>query len=68
MENPLDPNPFFVPINNGWGVQPTHESTPFGGDVHDTFGVNQQGDLFGGHTTINVPGYDPMHLPWEPKP
>lgn len=51
---------------SNFGVQPLG-STPLGGDIHETFGVNEQGDLFGGHTTIRLPGLKEIHLPWGDK-
>lgn len=68
--------PDFKPLNEGWrdqpngwgGVQPI-ESLPGGGDIHDTFGVDPQGNILpGGHTTVVLPGGRPEDrkpLNWE---
>jgi len=54
----------FRPIgNNGYGIQPLG-STPFGGDIHKTFKVDEAGDVSGGHTTVRLPGGSDCHLPW----
>lgn len=47
-----------------FGCQPLGP-TPWGGDVHDTFGVNEQGDIRRGHTTIRLPGGLSIPLPWD---
>jgi hypothetical protein len=46
-------NSDFEPRNSGWGLQPIGQ----GGndavkDVHDTFKVDDKGNISGGHTTI----------------
>lgn len=48
---------------SGYGVQPI-DRLPGGGDVHDTFRVDQQGNVSGGHTTIQLPGQESLRLPW----
>ena len=68
-----DSNDPFVPFGkpgkpNDFGVQPLGPSPLGGGDLHDTFGVNPDGTLKGGHTTVRIPGGQDVHLPWDPKP
>jgi len=62
---PSDPvKPFFKPLKNGWGIQPMGTS-PLGiGDIHDTFRVDSQGNISGGHTTVRLPGGKDIKLPW----
>ena len=60
---PRDSNPFFRPLNNGWGIQPVGPS-PLGGDIHDTFKVDPLGNISGGHTTIRIPGGQDKKMPW----
>ena len=55
--------PVFKPLNDGWGVQPI-ERLPGGGDIHDTFRVDDLGNISGGHTTIRRPGGIEAQLPW----
>jgi len=43
---PISPNTFIVP----------HGPTPLGGDIHDTFNVDRNGNLSNGHTTARIPG------------
>ncbi len=54
----------FKPLKNGFGIQPIGPS-PAGGDVHDTFRVNKEGNVSGGHTTVRIPGGQKVHLPWS---
>lgn len=58
-----DFNPNFKPLKDGWGVQPIGPS-PLGGDIHDTFHVDNLGNINGGHTTVQLPGYDNLNVPW----
>ena len=53
----------FIPLRDGYGIQPV-ENLPGGGDIHDTFRVDDQGDISGGHTTVRIPGGQEVHLPW----
>lgn len=53
----------FKPLKDGWGIQPIGPS-PLGGDIHDTFRVDREGNISGGHTTIQIPGSLPKRLPW----
>lgn len=52
----------------GWGIQPI-EKNPGGqgGDLHDTFKVDRDGNISGGHTTVQTPGKPPVHMPWDRK-
>lgn len=58
-----DSNPFFKPLKDGWGIQPIGPS-PLGGDIHDTFKVDDSGNIFGGHTTVRLPGGQKIKLDW----
>ena len=49
---------------NGWVIQPG-SPLPGGGDVHDTFRVDRNGNISGGHTTIRTPGNKEVQLPWN---
>ena len=57
----------FKPLDNGWGIQPIGPSPLGGGDIHDTFHIDDQGNIDGGHTTVRIPGGQDIHLPWDPK-
>ena len=57
-------NDMFKPLKDGWGIQPA-EKLPDGGDLHDTFRIDRDGNLDGGHTTIQLPGGPKKHLPWD---
>lgn len=56
----------FKPTTNGWGIQPIGPSPLGGGDIHDTFKVDPNGNLSGGHTTIQNPGGSKINIPWNP--
>lgn len=49
-------NPVVIPYGNQTGL---------GGDIHDTFKIDRYDNLYGGHTSIKIPGYKPFRLPWE---
>jgi len=53
----------FKPLNNGFGIAPLGPS-PAGGDMHETFRTDQDGNLSDGHTTIRIPGGQAVHIPW----
>lgn len=57
----------FKPLSGGYGIQPIDKSPTGKGDIHDTFGINKEGDIFGGHTTVQIPGCEPKRMPWDPK-
>jgi len=59
------PNPHFKPLNSGWGIQPMGPAPNGKGDMHDTFNVDDKGNISGGHTTIQQPGGKKIHLPWD---
>jgi len=62
-------NPNFVPTKNGsgYGYQPINEViSPQGGGTHDTFKVDPDGGISGGHTTTQIPGGQSVGLPWNP--
>lgn len=63
MEN-QNGNSGFIPLNNGFGIQPLGPS-PLGGDMHETFRVNEEGDLSSGHTTLRIPGGQEIQMPWK---
>jgi hypothetical protein len=56
----------FKPLNDGWGIQPIGPSPMGGGDIHDTFRIDPLGDIYGGHTTVQIPGGQKIHMPWDP--
>jgi hypothetical protein len=56
----IDP---FRPLSNGWGISPIGPS-PLGGDIHDTFHVDADGNITGGHTTIRIRDGKVVELPW----
>lgn len=49
-----------------FGIQPIGPSPLGGGDTHDTFGIDKDGTVRGGHTTVQLPGGPKVRLPWEP--
>jgi len=49
-------NPVVIPYGNLTGL---------GGDVHDTFKIDRYDNIYGGHTSIKIPGYGPIRIPWE---
>jgi len=53
----------FVPLRGGWGVQPI-EKLEIGGDVHDTFQVNETGNVSGGHSTVRLPDKLERKMDW----
>jgi len=74
---PLMNNNFNQPTLNNFGnsfgqIQPSYGQNVvpygniggFGGEMHDTFKIDRYDNIFGGHTTINIPGYDKKHLDW----
>ena len=54
----------FKPIQNGYGIQPI-ERLPNGGDIHETFRVDREGNVTDGHTTVRLPGGQSIKLPWD---
>jgi hypothetical protein len=59
--------PVIIPSQANYGqfVVPYGNVTEMGGDVHDTFKTDRYDNPYGGHTTINIPGYNKIHLPWD---
>jgi len=71
MSNTVNPlgggipgNPYYKPLNGGWGIQPLGPS-PLGGDIHDTFRIDENGRISGGHTTVRIPGGKSTNIPWR---
>jgi len=54
----------FKPTSNGFGIQPISGGLPSGG-MHDTFRVDRDGNINGGHTTVQIPGGQKIRMPWE---
>ena len=54
----------FIPLGGGFGIQPLGPS-PLGGDMHETFKLDREGNLSDGHTTIRIPGGKEIHIPWN---
>ncbi|MDI6737405.1 MAG: hypothetical protein QME12_02705 [Nanoarchaeota archaeon] len=52
-------------VSYNGGVIPYGNLTGLGGDVHDTFKIDRYDNIYGGHTTLNIPGYGKLRLPWE---
>lgn len=61
--DPFDNRKHFMALKNGWGIQPIGKFSS-GGDIHDTFNVNKDGNIFGGHTTIRLPYGEQKKLLW----
>jgi hypothetical protein len=65
-------NPFFVEKRNtDFGIQPIkieNNLFPKRGGMHDSFNVTSSGDIFNGHTTIELKGGLKARLPWELDP
>lgn len=57
----------FVPLKNGFGIQPMGPSPLGDGDMHDTFKSDSDGNISEGHTTVRIPGGKKIHMPWNPK-
>jgi hypothetical protein len=61
-------NSYFKPKwETDFGVQPIKTEInlfPKRGGMHDSFNVNSSGDIFNGHTTIELKGGLKKHLPW----
>lgn len=58
----------FKPTSGGWVIVPV-EKNPGGrgGDIHETFKVDNAGNVTGGHSTIQTPGLPPVRIPWSDK-
>jgi len=54
-----------IPLPDGWNILPDVKIDG-GGDVHETFRIDQDGNV-DGHSTIQVPGLPNTNVPW-PKP
>ncbi|HIH23870.1 TPA: hypothetical protein HA251_02440 [Candidatus Woesearchaeota archaeon] len=46
-------------------VIPYGDLQTLNGETHDTFKIDRYGGVYGGHTTINVPGYRKKRVDWE---
>ena len=60
-------NPPFKRLKDGWGIQPMGPSPLGDGDMHDTFRIDPDGNISGGHTTVRIPGGKKIHIPWDKK-
>lgn len=60
---PPGPLPF-KPLSPTFGIQPLGPS-PLGGDVHESFNINNAGDISNGHTTVRIPGGQSVKMPWD---
>ena len=54
-----------VQTNYGNNVIGYGNLSNLGGDVHDTFKLDRYDNTYGGHTTVNIPGYTKLHIPWN---
>jgi hypothetical protein len=61
--DPLPLEPTFKPLGYNNVINPI-EKFPGGGDIHEHFGVNPQGDILWGTTTIRLPGGIQDHISW----
>jgi len=52
-------------LNTPATVIPYGNLTDQGGDVHDTFKLDRYGNSYGGHTSVKIPAYTPIKVPWE---
>jgi hypothetical protein len=53
-------------FSNGFGFQPINDIFPKKGSMHDSFNVSSSGDIFNGHTTVDLGGTTKKaRLPWE---
>lgn len=50
--------------SGGFCIQPLGPS-PLGGDIHEGFKVDKNGNIKEGHTTIRIKGGKAIHLPWK---
>jgi len=48
----------------GINVIPYGNLSGLGGDFHDSFNLDRYGNMYGGHTTIKLPGYDKYKIDW----
>jgi hypothetical protein len=46
-------------------IIPYGNQTGLGGDIHDTFKKDRYDNIYGGHTTIQLPGIEPMRIDWN---
>lgn len=52
----------YIPLNNGYGLQ-TIGPSPIGGDIHETFQVDSEGNISDDHVTVRIPGGQKVKLP-----
>lgn len=64
MSSGIEDSGGFIPLEDGFGIQPLGPSS-LGGDMHETFQVDEEGNVSNGHTTIRIPGGQEIHLPWS---
>lgn len=62
--DPFVPSSPFKPLKDGWGIQPIGPTPDGGGDLHDTLHIDKDGNLDGGHTTIQLPDGPKKRLLW----
>lgn len=48
----------------GISVVPYGDLTGLGGDVHDSFKLDRYDNIYGGHTTLNIRGYEKDKMDW----
>jgi hypothetical protein len=56
-------NPDYKQLKSDFGIQPAGP-TPLGGDIHEGFNVDEDGNLSGGHTTLRIPGGQETRIDW----
>ena len=64
MTEPMEPGSGLKRIKGDFNIQPLGPS-PLGGDIHEGFNVDTEGNISGGHTTVRIPGGKEIHLPWS---
>lgn len=64
--HPIDSNALLIGRKKDTVMQPflTLETNSFTGDVHDTFKVDVEGNIFDAHTTSRVTGGKEIRLDW----
>ena len=72
MQDPKLPNPLnslrqdedLKIVNDNFVIQPLGESPMGGGDMHESFNVDKDGNISGGHTTTRLPGGQSKKVDW----
>jgi hypothetical protein len=54
----------FSPWTRDFGIVPLGPS-PLGGDIHESFNVDEFGNIRRGHTTVQIPGGKKFRKYWD---